>query len=40
VPKEVAETVPTAERLKRVDWEYFAENRSAIVDLWNKTVNA
>lgn len=40
VPKEVTETVPTADRLKRVDWEYFAEHRSAIVDQWNKTVNA
>jgi len=36
----VADTVPTAERLRRVDWEYFAEHRSAIVDQWNRTVNA
>jgi putative spermidine/putrescine transport system substrate-binding protein len=40
VPTEVANTVSTPERLKLVDWEYFAEHRSAIVDQWNKTVNA
>ncbi len=39
VPKEVAETVPTIDKLRRVDWEYFAENRTAIVDKWNKIVN-
>lgn len=39
-PKEVLQTVPNFDQLKRVDWEYFAEHRSAIVDQWNKIVNA
>lgn len=39
VPKEVADTVPTFDRLRRVDWDYYAENRTSIVDQWNQTVN-
>ena len=39
VPKEVADSVPTADKLRRVDWEYFAENRTALVDKWNRIVN-
>ncbi len=39
VPREVAETVPTANRLRRVDWDYYAANRTAVVDQWNKVVN-
>lgn len=39
VPKEVVETVPTADRLRRVDWDYYAANRTAIVDQWNRVVN-
>jgi len=39
VPKEVVDTVPAADRLRRVDWEYFAENRTAVVDKWNRIVN-
>ncbi len=38
-PKEVLETVPTYDRLRRVDWEYYTEHRTAIVDQWNRTVN-
>lgn len=39
VPDEVAAVVPTADKLRKLDWAYFAENRSAIVDRWNKVVN-
>ncbi|HTN67529.1 MAG TPA: extracellular solute-binding protein [Burkholderiaceae bacterium] len=39
VPAEVAEMVPTADKLRTLDWEYFAEQRTAIVDRWNKIVN-
>ncbi|RUR71262.1 extracellular solute-binding protein [Variovorax guangxiensis] len=39
VPEEVAATVPTADKLRSVDWGFFAEKRSAIVDQWNKVVN-
>lgn len=39
VPDEVAALVPAADKLRKLDWAYFAENRSAIVDLWNKVVN-
>ena len=39
VPAEVAAMVPTADKLRNLDWNYFAEQRSAIVDKWNKTVN-
>jgi hypothetical protein len=39
VPEKVAEMVPTADKLRSLDWEYFAENRTAIVDGWNETVN-
>ncbi len=39
VPKEVLEAVSTYDRLRRVDWEYYAEHRTAIVDQWNRTVN-
>jgi len=34
-----ADSVPTADKLRRVDWEYFAENRTALVDKWNRIVN-
>jgi putative spermidine/putrescine transport system substrate-binding protein len=40
IPQEVVDTVPTIDKLRRVDWEYFAENRSAIVEQWNSTVNS
>lgn len=39
VPAEVAATVPTADKLRRLDWNYFAEQRTSIVDRWNKVVN-
>jgi hypothetical protein len=39
VPREVVDTVPTADKLRRVDWDYYAANRTAIVDQWNKVVN-
>lgn len=39
VPKEVAASVPTADKLRKLDWEYFGANRTAIVDKWNRTVN-
>lgn len=39
VPDEVAAVVPTADKLRRLDWAYFAEQRTAIVDRWNKVVN-
>ena len=39
VPDEVAAVVPSADKLRRLDWAYFAEHRSAIVERWNKVVN-
>lgn len=39
VPAEVAAVVPTSDRLRSVDWNYFAEARTGIVDHWNKVVN-
>lgn len=39
VPKDVTETTPMASALKRVDWNFFGENRSAIVARWNEVVN-
>lgn len=39
VPDDVAAVVPTADKLRRLDWAYFAEQRTAIVDRWNKVVN-
>lgn len=39
VPAEVVASVPTADKLRNVDWGFFAERRSAIVDQWNKVVN-
>jgi putative spermidine/putrescine transport system substrate-binding protein len=39
VPAEVATMVPTADQLRTPDWNYFAEQRTAIVDKWNKVVN-
>lgn len=39
VPAEVQATVPTADRLRQLDWAYFAEQRSAIVERWNAVVN-
>ncbi|HYD76282.1 ABC transporter substrate-binding protein [Ramlibacter sp.] len=39
VPAEVAAAVPTADKLRHLDWSFFAEQRSAIVEQWNKVVN-
>lgn len=39
VPDEVAAVVPTADKLRKLDWTYFAEQRSAIVERWNRVVN-
>ena len=39
IPKEVAESVPDPDRLRKLDWDYFGANRTAIVDQWNRTVN-
>jgi putative spermidine/putrescine transport system substrate-binding protein len=39
VPKEVADATPLATALRKVDWQYFAEQRSAIVAKWNEVVN-
>lgn len=39
VPDEVTAVVPTADKLRQLDWSYFAERRSAIVELWNQVVN-
>jgi putative spermidine/putrescine transport system substrate-binding protein len=39
VPDEVAAVVPTADKLRSLDRTYFAEQRTAIVDRWNKVVN-
>ncbi|WP_151448920.1 extracellular solute-binding protein [Lacisediminimonas profundi] len=39
VPAEVAATVPTIDRLRTLDWNYFAEQRSAFVDRWAAVVN-
>lgn len=38
-PKPVEETVPLHTALRKIDWQYFAENRSAIVAKWNEVVN-
>lgn len=39
VPAEVAAMVPTADKLRNLDWSFFAEKRSAIVEQWNQVVN-
>lgn len=39
VPENVAAMVPTADKLRSLDWQYFSENRTAIVDGWNEVVN-
>jgi putative spermidine/putrescine transport system substrate-binding protein len=39
VPDDVAAMVPTADKLRTLDWAYFAEQRTAIVDKWNRIVN-
>jgi ABC-type thiamine transport system substrate-binding protein len=39
VPPEVAAVVPPADKLRHLDWAFFAEQRSGIVDQWNKVVN-
>lgn len=39
VPAEVAAMVPTFDRLRNLDWNYFAEQRSTIVDRWAAVVN-
>lgn len=39
VPDAVASMVPTADKLRTLDWEYLGENRTKIVDGWNEIVN-
>jgi putative spermidine/putrescine transport system substrate-binding protein len=39
VPDNVAAMVPTADKLRSLDWPYFSENRTSIVDGWNQIVN-
>ena len=39
VPAEVAAVVPTIDKLRQLDWTYFAEQRTSIVDRWNRVVN-
>ena len=39
VPAAVAATVPVISQLRRIDWTYFTQNRSAIVAKWNEMVN-
>ena len=39
VPADVAASVPEISKLKRIDWDYFAQNRSALVSSWNEIVN-
>lgn len=39
VPADVQAMVPTADRLRQLDWMYFAEQRSTIVERWNAVVN-
>jgi ABC-type Fe3+ transport system substrate-binding protein len=39
VPNDVAESVPAADRLRKLDWDFYGANRTAIVDQWNRTVN-
>jgi len=39
VPADVAAAVPVAEKLLRIDANYFVANRSAIVQKWNDVVN-
>jgi putative spermidine/putrescine transport system substrate-binding protein len=39
VPDDVAAVVPTIDKLRQIDWSYFAENRNAVVARWNSVVN-
>lgn len=39
VPEAIAASVPTIDKLQRLDWEYFARERNAIVSQWNSIVN-
>jgi putative spermidine/putrescine transport system substrate-binding protein len=39
VPAEVAAVVPTFDKLRQLDWAYFAEQRTGLVDRWNRVVN-
>lgn len=39
VPADIAAAVPTADKLRRIDANYFVANRSAIVQKWNEIVN-
>ncbi|QCI67021.1 extracellular solute-binding protein [Phreatobacter stygius] len=39
VPRDIADSVPEISRLHRIDWQYFAENRNALVNAWNEIVN-
>ncbi|GAA0606488.1 ABC transporter substrate-binding protein [Paenochrobactrum glaciei] len=38
-PDDVAAMVPMADKLRSLDWAYFSENRTSIVDAWNDIVN-
>lgn len=39
VPRDVAETVPLVGKLRKIDWAYYARERSNIVNAWNAIVN-
>ncbi|WP_027554189.1 PotD/PotF family extracellular solute-binding protein [Bradyrhizobium sp. Cp5.3] len=39
VPAEIAEATPEISKLRRIDWNYFSQNRSALVASWNDVVN-
>ena len=39
VPADVAAVVPSIDKLRQIDWSYFAEQRTSIVDRWNRVVN-
>ncbi|MBX3644204.1 MAG: extracellular solute-binding protein [Rubrivivax sp.] len=39
VPAEVQAMVPTADKLRQLDWNFFAEQRSSLVERWNAVVN-
>jgi putative spermidine/putrescine transport system substrate-binding protein len=39
VPKDVADSVPLVGDLRKVDWDYYAQERGNILNQWNATVN-
>ena len=39
VPHDVAETVPPVGDLRKIDWDYYARERSNLVTEWNSIVN-